>query len=99
MAPEWRKPLILLGRFRKAAVVPTEAVAWFDGVGESGGMVLRHKICRKDGKEHRNRSVVENRRFRGGRVVQRQVLYLGGSTTAGALRGRARSRHLMTAGR
>ena len=40
-------------------------------------MFLRHKIRRKDGKEHRSWSVVENRRVQGGRVVQRQVLYLG----------------------
>ena len=40
-------------------------------------MFLRHKICRKDGKEHRTWSVVENRRVHDGRVVQRQVLYLG----------------------
>jgi len=40
-------------------------------------MFLRVKIRRKDGKEHRYWSVVENRRVRGGRVVQRQVLYLG----------------------
>ena len=40
-------------------------------------MFLRHKIRRKDGKVHRAWSVVENRRAQGGRVVQRQVLYLG----------------------
>ena len=40
-------------------------------------MFLRSKICRKDGKEHRAWSVVENRRVQDGRVVQRQVLYLG----------------------
>ena len=40
-------------------------------------MFLRHKICKKDGKEHRTFSIVENRRVAGGRVVQRQVLYLG----------------------
>ena len=40
-------------------------------------MFLRHKIRRKDGKEHRAWSVVENRRVHNGRVVQRQVLYLG----------------------
>ena len=40
-------------------------------------MFLRHNIRRKDGKEHRAWSVVENRRVQGGRVVQRQVLYLG----------------------
>jgi transposase len=40
-------------------------------------MFLRCKIRRKDGKEHRAWSVVENRRVDDGRVVQRQVLYLG----------------------
>jgi hypothetical protein len=40
-------------------------------------MFLRQKIRKKDGKEHRYFSVVENRRVAGGRVVQRQVLYLG----------------------
>jgi len=40
-------------------------------------MFLRQKIRRKDGKEHRAWSVVENRRVEGGRVVQRQVLYPG----------------------
>jgi len=40
-------------------------------------MFLRHKIRRKDGKEHRAWSVVENRRLHDGRVAQRQVLYLG----------------------
>jgi hypothetical protein len=40
-------------------------------------MFLRQKIRRKDGKEHRTFSVVENRRVAGGRMVQRHVLYLG----------------------
>jgi len=40
-------------------------------------MFLRSKTRRKDGKEHRYWSIVENRRVRGDRVVQRQVLYLG----------------------
>ncbi len=40
-------------------------------------MFLRCKTRRKDGKAHRSWSLVENRRVRGGRVVQRQVLYLG----------------------
>src|SRR5271156_1197649 len=40
-------------------------------------MFLRSKIRRKDGKEHRSWSVVENRRVGRGRVVQRAVLYLG----------------------
>lgn len=40
-------------------------------------MFLRAKIRRKDGKEHRTFSIVENRRVNDGRVVQRHVLYLG----------------------
>ena len=40
-------------------------------------MFLRCTTCKKDGKEHRYWNVVENRRVAGGRVVQRQVLYLG----------------------
>jgi hypothetical protein len=34
-------------------------------------------IRKKDGKEHRYFSVVENKRVASGRVVQRHVLYLG----------------------
>ena len=40
-------------------------------------MFLRSKVRRKDGKQHRYWSVVENTRVGGGRVVQRHVLYLG----------------------
>lgn len=40
-------------------------------------MFLRAKRRFKDGKEHRYWSLVENQRVAGGRVVQRQVLYLG----------------------
>ena len=40
-------------------------------------MFLRCTNRKKDGKEHRYWNVVENRRVTGGRVVQRQVLYLG----------------------
>jgi len=40
-------------------------------------MFLRRTIRKKDGKEHRYFSVVENKRVAGGRVVQRHVLYLG----------------------
>ena len=40
-------------------------------------MFLRATIRKKDGKEHRYFSVVENKRLSGGRVVQRHVLYLG----------------------
>ena len=40
-------------------------------------MFLRHKVRRKDGKQHRCWSIVENRRVLGGRTMQRHVLYLG----------------------
>jgi hypothetical protein len=40
-------------------------------------MFLRCKVRRKDGKQHRYWSVVENTRPAGGSVVRRHVLYLG----------------------
>jgi hypothetical protein len=40
-------------------------------------MFLRATTRKKDGKEHRYFSVVENRRVARGRVVQRHMLYLG----------------------
>src|SRR5258707_13487338 len=42
-----------------------------------GVMFLRHTKRKKDGKEHRYWSIVENRRIGGGRGVQRPLLYLG----------------------
>jgi hypothetical protein len=41
------------------------------------GDFLRFHVRIKDGKDHRYWGVVENRRCGGGKVVQRQVLYLG----------------------
>ena len=40
-------------------------------------MFLRSQIRKKDGKEHTYWSVVENKRLHDGRILQRQVLYLG----------------------
>jgi hypothetical protein len=40
-------------------------------------MFLRYNIRKKDGKEHRYWSIVENRRLRAGHTTQRTVLYLG----------------------
>lgn len=40
-------------------------------------MFLRYKTRKKNGKEHRYWSIVENKRCAGGKVVQRHVLYLG----------------------
>ena len=40
-------------------------------------MFLRYTNRKKDGKDHRYFSIVENRRVPGGQAVQRTVLYLG----------------------
>jgi hypothetical protein len=40
-------------------------------------MFLRATTRKKDGKQHRSWSIVENKRVSGGRVLQRHVLYLG----------------------
>ena len=40
-------------------------------------MFLRGTIRKKNGKEHRYWSIVENKRIAGGKVRQRHVLYLG----------------------
>jgi len=40
-------------------------------------MFLRYSSRKKDGKDHRYWSIVENKRVEGERVVQRHVLYLG----------------------
>ncbi len=40
-------------------------------------MYLRPNRRLKDGKDHRYRSIVESKRCAGGKVVRRQVLYLG----------------------
>lgn len=47
------------------------------GLSEDTGMFLRTQNRRKNGKDHRYFSVVENRRIANGKVVQRTVLYLG----------------------
>jgi hypothetical protein len=57
--------------------VPTWVVEPWRFFADTVGMFLRSKTRRKDGKEHRYWSIVENRRVADGRVVQRQVLYLG----------------------
>jgi hypothetical protein len=40
-------------------------------------MFLRETNRHKDGKDHRYYSIVESRRVRGGRCVQKMLLYLG----------------------
>src|ERR1700751_4185358 len=42
-----------------------------------GVLFIRHTKRKKDGKEHRYWSIVENRRVGGGRLVQRPLLHLG----------------------
>jgi hypothetical protein len=49
-------------------------------------MFLRSTKRRKDGKDHRYFSVVENRRLPGGKTVQRTVLYLGEINATGSRR-------------
>ncbi|MCX5669713.1 MAG: hypothetical protein NTU94_00110 [Planctomycetota bacterium] len=49
----------------------------FHAGGIIAGMYLKACKRRKNGKEHRYFSVVEPRRLPGGKVLQRQVLYLG----------------------
>jgi hypothetical protein len=44
----------------------------------AASMFLRATNRKKDGKDHRYFSIVENRRAPGGETVQRTVLYLGG---------------------
>jgi hypothetical protein len=44
---------------------------------QKGGMFMRSTTRYKDGKNHRYFSVVENRRVRDGRSVQKTLLYLG----------------------
>jgi transposase len=66
------------GNWRKTAVVKTQAIFRVVAAGIlCGVMFLRHTKRKKDGKEHRYWSIVENRRVGGGRVVQRPLLYLG----------------------
>ena len=81
----WR-PAQPIGQLGATAAERQHSVCGADQVGcgaiggyvaGSRGMFLRHKVCRKDGKEHRYWSIVENRRVSGGRTVQRHVLYLG----------------------
>ena len=58
-------------------MVPTKSLALPLARRKSASCFCAPRIRRKDGKEHRAWSVVENRRVHDGRVVQRQVLYLG----------------------
>ena len=55
-------------------------------------MFVRCKMRRKDGKEHRYWSVVENVRVRGGRVGSARCSTSGRPTTVSARRGAARLR-------
>jgi transposase len=61
----------------KVLAVKTKYLVWPDRWVDNHGMFLRSTTRKKDGKEHRYWSVVENRRVFGNRTVQRHVLYLG----------------------
>jgi hypothetical protein len=70
-----RKPW---AKSEKSAVVPTKSILTAANMPILAAiMFLRCKVRRKNGKQHRYWSVVENTRVGGGRVVQRHVLYLG----------------------
>jgi len=58
-------------------VVKTYPLFGAGGQRRIAGMFLRFTRRRKNGKEHRYWSIVENKRCAGGKVVQRPVLYLG----------------------
>jgi len=62
-------------------------------------MFLRATTRKKDGKEHRYWSIVENRRLSDGRVIQRHVLYLRRSTPRRSGRGVDRLKYSKTAQR
>jgi len=64
-------------RYQETAVVKTYPLFTFMSRWYSSLMFLRCTNRKKNGKEHRYWSIVENRRAAGGRVVQRHVLYLG----------------------
>ena len=55
--------------------MPTLVLELAGVLADTRGMFLRFKTRKKDDKEHRHWSVVENRRVADGRVVQRDVLY------------------------
>jgi len=58
-------------------VVKTYPLFGAGGQRRIAGMFLRFTRRKKNGKEHRYWSIVENKRCAGGKVVQRPVLYLG----------------------
>ncbi len=70
-------PLLSVRVFPRPLVVPTYPLYRPRAGSHNVGMFLRVKTRTKDGKTHRYWSVVESKRVGGGRVVQRQVLYLG----------------------
>ena len=57
----------------KTKCLPLTAEIWQSAV----SMFLRSIHRKKDGKDHRYFSIVENHRIRSGKTVQRTVLYLG----------------------
>ena len=62
-------------------------------------MFLRYTTRKKNGKDHRYYSLVENRRVASGRVVQRHALYLGEINDCQQEAWRKRSRFLKTGNR
>src|SRR2546425_13236972 len=69
--------MLVAATVEKRRVVPTLVLERRANLQETLRMFLRAKNRFKDGKLHRYWSIVESQRLRGGRVIQRQVLYLG----------------------
>jgi hypothetical protein len=73
-----RKCIVCLARVGGKSVAKTYLLFLGERFCHSAaGMFLRSTTRKKDGKEHRYFSVVENRRLNSGKTAQRTVLYLG----------------------
>ena len=67
----------LVGKRRVVQTFPLPGVLWDRLCSRLVGLFLRCHQRRKNGKNHAYWSVVENQRSSSGKVIQRQVLYLG----------------------
>jgi hypothetical protein len=75
----------------KTKYLPLEPEIWHSAL----GMFLRSIHHKKDGKDHRYFSIVENHRLASDKTVQRTVLYLGETNDQRRRRGARRCSYLM----
>ena len=73
----WGLVNVFKGRLQKTACGGDLLSCQYPGMWDTPRMFLRANLRWEDGKEHRDWSIVENRRIRGGRTVQQTGLYLG----------------------